>query len=211
VNYEIDGFDTVALATAVHRLASLRGAPNMHEQITQSPEFFKLITGIKERAPELSMRNLANVIWGFARMNYLPPNDVMDVLVREVGPKAESGVAQNISNTCWALSSLQYHPPDAVLSSLANAVRSKMSDFTSQHISNTVLAFAKLEYAIDPDILEALGREALKKLDTFTAQALSNTLWGLSKLGISNGDLFAAVGNAARTNLPNFNSQNLGK
>jgi len=209
VNYEIDAFDTVALATAVHRLASLRGAPNLHEQITQSPEFFKLVTTIKSRASELAMRNLANVLWGMARMNYLPSEDIMQTLCREVGAKAETGVAQNVANTLWALSSLQYCPEDVVLKSLANAVRSKIHDFTSQHISNTVLAFAKLEFAIDHDILEALGREALGKIGTFTAQALSNTLWSLSKLGISNGELFSAVGAAARSNMQNFNPQNL--
>lgn len=111
----------------------------------------------------------------------------------------------------WALSSLQYRPNDATLSALADAVRSKIHDFTSQHISNTCLAFAKMEHAIDPDILDLLGREALNKIGTFTAQALSNTLWSLSKLGIADGDLFSAVGAAAKANLSSFNSQNLAK
>ena len=39
---ESDKFDTVCLATAAHKLASLRGAPNLHAQIVQAPEFYKL-------------------------------------------------------------------------------------------------------------------------------------------------------------------------
>lgn len=209
VQYELDGFDTVALATAVHRLGSLRGAPNLHEQITQSPEFFKLMQAIKSRGSEHNVRNIANILWGAAKMNYLPPNDVMEALCAELPGKVEEGVAQNVANTLWALSALSYRPKDKVLAALAAAVRSKIGDFTSQHISNTVLSFAKLEYAIDPEILQALGRAAVDKLPTFTAQALSNTLWGLSKLGIADGELFRTVGEAARANLQNFNAQNL--
>lgn len=41
-------FDTVCLATAVHRLANLRGAPNMHAQIVQAPEFYRLKQLIRE-------------------------------------------------------------------------------------------------------------------------------------------------------------------
>lgn len=41
-------FDTVCLATAMHKLANLRGAPNLHAQIVQAPEFFKLKQLIRE-------------------------------------------------------------------------------------------------------------------------------------------------------------------
>jgi hypothetical protein len=209
IQYEIDHFDTVALATAVHRLGSLRGAPNLHEQITQSPEFYKLMQAIKTRHSEQNIRNIANILWGVAKMSYLPSSDVMEALCSEIPLKVDNGVAQNVSNTLWALSALSYRPKDEVLSALAKAVWDMRKQFTSQHISNVVLAFAKLEYAIEPSVLEALGQEALEKLPTFTAQALSNTLWGLSKLGIADGDLFKAVGEAARANLQNFNAQNL--
>lgn len=209
VRYEVDAFDTVALATAVHRLASLRGAPNLHEQITQSPEFFKLLQTIKSRASELHMRNIANIIWGLAKMNYLPNEEIMMTLCAQLPAKLPQAVAQNVANTLWALSALGYKPPSPIMDELVAAVRIQLSTFTSQHISNTILAFAKLDQQIDPVLLEELGKTALEKLSTFTAQALSNTLWGLSKLGIANGELFLAVGAAARANLQQFNAQNL--
>jgi hypothetical protein len=209
VQYELDHFDTVALATAVHRLGSLRGAPNLHEQITQSPEFYKLMQAIKTRHSEHHIRNIANILWGVAKMSYLPSNDVMEALCSEIPSKVQDGVAQNVSNTLWALAALAYRPKDEVLGALAKAVWEMRKQLTSQHVSNVVLAFAKLEYAIEPYILEALGQEALEKLPTFTAQALSNTLWGLSKLGIADGELFKSVGQASGANLENFNAQNL--
>ena len=39
---DADKFDTVCLATCMHKLANLRGAPNLHAQIVQAPEFYKL-------------------------------------------------------------------------------------------------------------------------------------------------------------------------
>jgi hypothetical protein len=63
VQHDSDGFDGVCLATAVHRLASLRGAPNLHQVITGSPEFFKLVRLIQARCGELPCRNIANSLW----------------------------------------------------------------------------------------------------------------------------------------------------
>ena len=48
---ESDKFDTVCLATAAHKLANLRGAPNLHAYIVTAPEFFKLKALIREWAP----------------------------------------------------------------------------------------------------------------------------------------------------------------
>lgn len=97
VQYELDSFDPIALATAVHRLGSLRGAPGMHEQIVRSPEFFKLMNAVRDRAQELHIRNIANIVWGLAKMNYLPGDDVMERLCKEIEVKAMDGVAQNIA------------------------------------------------------------------------------------------------------------------
>ena len=47
---EHPGGDTVCLATAMHKLANLRGAPNLHAQIVQAPEFFRLKQLIREWA-----------------------------------------------------------------------------------------------------------------------------------------------------------------
>lgn len=41
------------------------------------------------------------------------------------------------------------------------------------------------------------------------AQALSNTLWGLSKLGIKADELMEGIGQASRSQLYEYNSQNL--
>ena len=209
VNCEVEHFDAVALATAMHRLGSMPGAPNLHDQITRSPEFYKLLTKTKERAGEMGMRDLATVVSALARICYHPDDDVMRALCREIAAKVLSGNSQNVANVLWALSAMAYRPEDEVLETLVDTVRARMREFTSQHISNIVLAFAKLEYARDQEMLTALGQEALAKLTTFTAQALSNTLWGLSKLGISNGELFISLSDYWSRNFKNFSFQDL--
>jgi hypothetical protein len=58
-----DKFDTVCLATAAHRLANMRGPPGLHDQIVQSPDFFKLQTLICE-SPRPPARPLRRRIFG---------------------------------------------------------------------------------------------------------------------------------------------------
>ena len=65
-------FDAVCLATALHCLANLRGAPNLHATIVQAPEFLQLKQLIVDRRAEFSARNIANTLWSLAKMNHNP-------------------------------------------------------------------------------------------------------------------------------------------
>lgn len=69
----------------------------MHEQIVRSPEFFKLMRAVNDRAYELHIRNIANIVWGLAKLNYLPESGIMETLCNEIRLKAMDGVAQNIA------------------------------------------------------------------------------------------------------------------
>ncbi|PSC74935.1 RAP domain [Micractinium conductrix] len=202
-------FDTVCLATAMHKLASLRGAPNLHAQIVQSPEFFKLKKLILDRRSEFTARNLANTLWSLAKANHHPGVEFLTAMVGEVRQKIDGGTAQNVANCLWAFATLGFHPGDEVMAALAAAIKQKLPECTSQNISNAILAFAKLEWAPGAAVLEGLAAEALAKIRTFSPQALSNTLWGLSKLGIAAPALMEGIGQEARAQLHEFNSQNL--
>ncbi|KAL4443822.1 hypothetical protein ABPG75_011559 [Micractinium tetrahymenae] len=209
VEREHPQFDTVCLATAMHKLANLRGAPNLHAQIVQAPEFFKLKQLILQRRAEFTARNLSNTLWSLAKANHHPGDEFLSALAGEVKAKAGEGNAQNVANMLWAFATLGHHPGDDVMEALAEAVKGKLWEFTAQNMSNTVLAFAKLEFQPGEAVLEGLAREALSKIQTFSPQALSNTLWGLSKLGIQADELMRGIGAQARSRLAEFNSQNL--
>ncbi|KAI3429562.1 hypothetical protein D9Q98_005650 [Chlorella vulgaris] len=209
VEQEHAAFDSVCLATAMHSLANLKGAPNLHAQIAQAPEFFKLKHLIFERRSEFTARNLANTLWALASINHHPGDEFLAGMAAEVQGKARDGNAQNIANMFWAFATLGFHPGDEVLQALAEAARQKLGDFTAQNISNTVLALAKLEFDPGDELLEGLSSEALRKIKSFTPQALANTLWGLSKLGIKAEGLMEGIGQAAHSQIYDYNSQNL--
>lgn len=205
-----DKFDTVCLATAVHKLASIRGAPNLHQQIATAPEFHKLKQLIMERHSELQTRNISNILWALAKMNHHPGDDFLSAMADEIINKARQGNAQNTANMIWAFATLNYYPGEDTMRALEWALKDKLPEFTSQNISNSVLSFAKLEYTPQKSTLDALAEESRRKIRTFTPQALSNTLWGLSKLGmIGNEDFLKIIASEAIRNVHEFNSQNL--
>ncbi|KAL4855247.1 RAP domain-containing protein [Chlorella vulgaris] len=209
VEQEHAAFDSVCLATAMHSLANLKGAPNLHAQIAQAPQFFKLKHLIFERRSEFTARNLANTLWALASINHHPGDEFLAGMAAEVQGKARDGNAQNIANMFWAFATLGFHPGDEVLQALAEAARQKLGESTAQNISNTVLALAKLEFDPGDELLEGLSSEALRKIKSFTPQALANTLWGLSKLGIKAEGLMEGIGQAAHSQIYDYNSQNL--
>ncbi|GAB4822437.1 hypothetical protein N2152v2_009483 [Parachlorella kessleri] len=209
VAQDADKFDTVCLATCMHKLANLRGAPNLHAQIVQAPEFYKLKHLIVERRKDFTARNISNTVWSLAKMSHHPGDDFLGAMGAEMAGKAGEGNAQNVANALWAFATLGYHPGEECLAALAEACKAKLFEFTAQNISNAVLSFAKLEFIPRQEIVDALAQEALVKTATFSPQALSNTLWALSKLEIKSAALMEAIGQEARGRLAEFNSQNL--
>jgi hypothetical protein len=141
VDAHAPAFDAVCVATAVHRLASARGAPGLQAAIVESPAFFRLVALAQAKAPELQLRHVANILWGFARLGYAPARPVLDALCAELRAKALAGVPQNLSNALWALAALQHRPDDGTMAAVAGAVRLAAPAAESQHISNIVYAW----------------------------------------------------------------------
>ncbi|KAK2080103.1 hypothetical protein QBZ16_002499 [Prototheca wickerhamii] len=194
---ESDKFDSICMATAIHRLAGLKGAPNLHAQIVQSPAFFKLKKLMLERRKVSSARNISNTLWSLAKMNHHPGDEFLQAYAEENAAKAAEGNAQNTANTLWAFATLGYNPGEAVLRALSTAVLAKVGEFTAQNISNTL-------GTPGPEVVTALARETVAKLATFVPQAMSNSLWALSKL-----ELLRDLAAAALRRLPEFSPQNL--
>ncbi|KAL6783637.1 hypothetical protein ACKKBF_B05255 [Auxenochlorella protothecoides x Auxenochlorella symbiontica] len=209
VQTESDRFDTICLATAMHKLANMRGAPNLHSQIVTSPAFHKLKALMLQRKTESSCRNISNTLWSLAKMNHHPGEEFMQAYAEENSKKAGDGNSQNTANSLWAFATLGYHPGNAVLAALTETVLAKLPEFTAQNISNTLLSYAKLEYNPGPEVVTALAKETATKISTFSPQAMSNSLWALSKLEIEDHQLLEAIGAEVRKHIWEFNCQNL--
>lgn len=210
VQRDLENFDGVNISTAIHRLASFEMTPKMIEEVKSSREFHQLVSKIPHKSSTLAIRNIANVLWGFAKLQYRSENTLDFVCNCQLYHKISQGLPQNIANSLWAIALLQYSPNDRVMKAIEFEIQKKISDFTDQNIANCLLSFAKFEdYAPQDATIACLKRELLKKIKSFRAQALSNSVWGLSKLEVHDSTVFTALSDASMLLLPSYNAQNI--
>ncbi len=62
-----------------------------------------------ERMGSFTARNLANALWGLARLEHAP-NTLLAAACQQVTLRVGQANPQNVSNTLWALGSLSYNP-----------------------------------------------------------------------------------------------------
>ncbi|KAK9842858.1 hypothetical protein WJX74_003528 [Apatococcus lobatus] len=203
-----DSFDPVAIATATHKIASFRKPAVYYRQLCQDEAFKRLVKLIGEKLATTTARNLANIVWAFAKMEYDPGQQLLQEVADELATKAASCNPQNVANSVWAFGSLGFHPGDDDLQKLAEAAKDKLNDFVPQNLSNTLLGFAKLDW-IEESFLLALVETSMRKLEEFTPQALSNTAWACSKLGVYSKEFLDAIAQEATKKLNKFNAQNI--
>ena len=210
IKRDLENFDGVNISTAIHRLASFDMTPVMLEEVRSSVEFRHLVSKLPSKSSTLAIRNIANVLWGFAKLDYRSEN-VLDFLCNcLLYHKLSQGLPQNIANSLWAIALLRYLPNDRVMKAIEFEIQKKIADFTDQNIANCLLSFAKFEdYAPQDATMLCLKRELLAKIDTCSAQALSNSVWGLSKVGASDSTIFKALVDASIPLLPSYNAQNI--
>ena len=209
IQKNLDDFDPVAMSTALHRLGSLKGNANLNAQITSSPEYYRLLQVLEMHTGDLLIRNIANILWGLARLNSRAERLIMLLCEELKTTKMSQGLPQHISNCLWALSSLQYKPDDETMNSLKIAMLSTLNSFRSQNISNALLGFAKLGYTLDERSLELIAHAALDTLKDFVPQTFSNILWSLSRLGVTNISLMKKIAEASVPQIPQFAAQNV--
>jgi hypothetical protein len=129
-------FDTVCLATVMHKLANLQGAPNLHAAIVQAPEFFKLKQLICEWRPAVFLgcasvraawtddqQQKESWAWQTAsRRSPLPdqlqPVDAtcLPLPARPPDQRRSEFTARNLANTLWSLAKINHHPGAVQLS-----------------------------------------------------------------------------------------------
>lgn len=109
----------------MHKLANLRGAPNLHAQIVQAPEFFKLKQLIREPCCALLFCTHAiTAMLAFCQGAWLclrhttDDHHVLHCTWRAPSPtpslravqRRKEFTARNLSNTLWSLAKANHHP-----------------------------------------------------------------------------------------------------
>lgn len=101
----------------MHQLACLRGAPNLHAQIVQAPEFFKLKQLIRARRVARGgsgggSRLLPAIAaaWGSRGQACAPERPPRRMRPLPAVERRGELTARNISNMLWSLAKINHHP-----------------------------------------------------------------------------------------------------
>ncbi|KAK9831465.1 hypothetical protein WJX81_008090 [Elliptochloris bilobata] len=138
---ELPLFCAVNMATSVSRLGKMKADAEALALAIESPSFKRLIDTITRRAGELSARNVANILRGFATMGHHP------------------GI--------WACAKLEYHPGAALLQAYAAEAAKVADGFNPQALANLLWAWVTLGEQLGGACLAALVKRAQKLLPCF--------------------------------------------
>ena len=176
-----DIIDDVCVATAFHRAAKLgaRSSPGPRET-----DLAQIIALIESKIDELGSRELANILWSFAKLGLRPEPALWDALSEKAERSAGSFNSQNVANTLWAFATLGIPPSETLLAALSSAAERSAGSFNSQAVANTLWAFATLGIPPSKTLLAALSSAAERSAGSFIPQELANTLWAMAVLHI---------------------------
>ncbi len=106
-----------------HLMVSSSSSSGGRERIASSSKDFPAILqtssalpsteDIQDMLPHLTPQQLADAIWGFAKLGVTPAADFMAMVTEEVRSKLGQFRSQDLSNTIWALAVLKYQPEEA--------------------------------------------------------------------------------------------------
>ena len=183
-------FNHIHASAACTSLVAFNGKGKLQAADAKSAVIRRLASRIDGliKANEVGPRELANVLWAFAKMFVAIPAVlvIMPALVRGVAAKAKGMNARDLANSLWAAAQLQDACPEVLemVPALVAQVRSKAGDMKPQELSNIILAAAKLQ-DVAPAVLgslPAIAAEFPGKAGDMIPQHLSNSLWATAKL-----------------------------
>lgn len=134
--------------------------------------------------PWFRPQQLANVLYGFAKLRYHPGSSWMSSYLASVEKHIAGYRAYHLAISCWALATLGIQPPRSCMNNLFQESHDKMHTFKPQDFSNMIWAIAVLGRTPGALWAEAFFGLSGPLLSAFKPQELSNTLWGVAKVSL---------------------------
>jgi hypothetical protein len=157
-------------------------------------------SGKNRIAPGPLSSYLADVLWGFAKLNHTPQDDALPLLwVEGFAAVAAAADAVSFSQVMWALGQLQLWPGDDVMACFAAEWGRRMA------------AAAAAAAAAEGVSIDAVAQQgAVQEQQLLGARALSNILWSCAVLGYTPpADVLARVWAGSATTLSDASPQAL--
>ena len=163
VDASIGEFKAHEVATALHRVAALNKVGRARrDALLRDRRFESLLDAAVERAPQLSARCVADVLWSLATLGELPARMLMPVLT-SVAAHLEKGDFQgsHLSTIVWSLAKLETKPVKLL-----------------QRIEEQVVSAP----AAGKGAGDGAAAEPAPRLEGMSMQNCANLLWGFAKL-----------------------------
>ena len=210
VELNLDVFNEVNIATALHRLAKIARDSNEKSKIMRDPRLGQLEQKARENMRLFTPQQLSNSAWACATLSYnsMP---LLRSIESQALLKLDKFNSQDLTNTIWAYAKLGYKPKQ-LMAGIAREALSKLYDFNPQGLANTLWAFATLNHYGDQysDLLTGIATEAMTKIQNFNPQNLANSSWAYARLNYHPGDLLLEkIANAAVAKVEFFKPQEL--
>lgn len=210
VEMNLDTFNEVNIATALHRLAKIARDSNEKAKILRDPRLSSLEAKAQENMKLFTPQQLSNSAWACATLSYnsMP---LLRGIEAEAMMKLDRFNSQDLTNTIWAYAKLSYKPKQ-LMNGIAREALHKLYDFNPQGLANTLWAFATLNHYGDQysDLLTGIANEAMKKIQNFNPQNLANSCWAYARLNFHPGDmLLEKIANAVVAKVDYFKPQEL--
>lgn len=167
-----DCFDTVNVATTLHRLA--KNKPPQTQPILEHAGFRRILLLLDRHFSYMQPQQLANIIWAFGTLEFKPTAALLDRMATAAHQKAAGFNPQNLANTLWAFAKLEHNPGPMLLDEWVQRIHSSLQAFSPQNVSNMMWAFARLGHSPGKPLLEAAAEFATARLNTFAPQVCSD-------------------------------------
>lgn len=77
-------------------------------------------------------QNIANSLWAFVKLEYIPKCPLVSVMAEEAAPKLTEFNSQNISNMLWAFAKVRHNPGKSLLDYAVQKIMDDMGSFNAQ-------------------------------------------------------------------------------
>ena len=193
VGSDLDAFDAVHAATALHRVAKFSAPESRLERdvrvaegLTSDARFKALAERVSESVRELDAFGLANVAWSFAKIGYTPKQETLSSIAErleyELGKSGARIRPQSLSNATYAFGKMRFKPPKSTLEALCSATERAMEDFRADEFSGMLLGLAHLDHVPDQAFLTSATKFMHKNLRRFDDAATCNVLWAFARM-----------------------------
>ena len=194
VELDLEVFDAVHAATALHRVAKFSSPLSRLdardfdrvEAVTRDERFKALASTVGNRMNEFDAFGLANVAWSFAKIGYTPSQDTLNALAsrleREVLKHGASVKPQSLSNAAYAFGRLRYKPPKSTLEALCEATMRQMDKFRTDEFAGMMLGLAHLDHVPSAEFLGEATTFITRNLRAFDDTATCNVLWAFARM-----------------------------